>query len=272
MPVKINKMKKILVAVDFSSNSINALQQAVKLAAQMKAKVYVAHAYLAIKRADTMINVNRILKEEADEQLRELLNDLEVPEGVLFKTKSLKGDPVTVLEKYCKKIEADLIVVGTQGERNDPEIFLGPVSGGLLKQTKIPILIIPNNYKIEKIEKILFALKSMVLNPSDKLTPLKYFIRKFNAQLQILQIKTPDTTPEDLVPSDKIKRLKAPVEFTEAENIYQGLTDYITETDFDLVCVMRRRRKFLELLFTRSLTKKDTLHSPIPMLILKGEY
>lgn len=238
----------------------------------MKARVYVVHAYLAMKRADTMINVNRILKEETDEQLRELMNHIEIPEGVSYKTKSLKGDPVNAIAKYYKKIEADLIIVGTQGEQNDPEIFLGPVSGGLLKQTKFPILIIPNNYQIEKIDKILFALKSMVINDPDKLIPLKFLLKKFNAQLQILQIKTPDITPEDLVVSDKIKKLKAPIEYTEAENIYQGLTEYITNTDFDLVCVMRRRRKFLELLFTRSLTKKDTLNSPVPMLILKGEY
>lgn len=265
-------MKKIVVAIDFSSNSINAFKQGVKLAKNLGAKVYVIHAYLAMRRADTMINVNRILKEEAEQQLEELIKSTDIPEGVSTKLKALKGEPVAAIEKYCHKIEADLIIVGTQGEQNDPEVFLGPVSGGLVKQTQVPILIIPNQYQINKIERILFALKSMVIKESNQLVPLKAFIKKFNAQLQILQIKTPDNEPEDLIVSEKIKKLKAPIEYIDAENIHQGLTNYITDTDFDLVCVMRRRRKFLELLFTRSLTKKDTLLSPVPMLILQGHY
>ncbi|MBK8505248.1 MAG: universal stress protein [Saprospiraceae bacterium] len=265
-------MKKIVVAIDFSSNSINALKQAVKMAAKLGAKVYAVHAYLAIKRADTMINVNRLLKEEAETQLTEIAESLELPKGASIKTKALKGDPVKAIEKYCNKVEAELIVMGTQGEQNDPEVFLGPVSGGLVKQTEIPILIIPNNYSIDKIENILFALKSMVIKDDAQLVPLKHFIKKFGAKLQVLQIKTPDNNPEDLIVSDRVKKLKAPIDYIEAENIYQGLTTYLTDSNVDLVCVMRRRRKFLELLFTRSLTKKDTFNSALPMLILRGHY
>ncbi|MCB0687832.1 MAG: universal stress protein, partial [Saprospiraceae bacterium] len=244
-------MKKIVIAIDFSSNSINALKQGVKLAKHLNSKVYVVHAYLALRRADTMINVNRILKEEAETELDNLIKSTDIPEGLSIKTKALKGEPVNAIEKYCHKIEADLIITGTQGEQNDPEVFLGPVSGGLVKQTQKPILIIPNDYQIEKIDRILFALKSMKIKESNQLVPLKHFLKKFNADLQILQIRTPDYDPDEKV-SEKIKKLNATFETIEAENIYQGLTNYITNTEFDLVCVMRRRRKFLELLFTRS--------------------
>lgn len=265
-------MKKIVVAIDFSGNSINALKQAVKMAGKLDAKVHAVHAYLAIKRADTMINVNRLLKEEAEAQLSELTESLELPKGISIKTKALKGEPVKAIEKYCKKIEAELIVVGTQGEQNDPEVFLGPVSGGLVKQTEIPLLIVPNNYSIDKIEHILFAVKSMVIKEDAQLLPLKHFVKKFNAKLQVLQIKTPDNNSEDLIVSNRIKKLKAPIDYIEAENIYQGLTSYLTDSNADLVCVMRRRRKFLELLFTRSLTKKDTFNSTLPILILRGHF
>ncbi len=270
MCAKFKKMRKILVPVDFSGNSINALKQALKIAGKLKGRVHVVHAYHAMRRADTMINVNKLLKEEADKHLQELLESLEIPEGLSIKTKSLKGEPVKAIEKYYKKIDARLVIMGTQGELNDPEVFLGPVSGGLVKQTDIPLLIIPNNYSIDKINKILFALKSMIIKHTSQLAPLKLFVKSFEARLQILQIKTPDNTPEDVKVSDRVKKLKAPIEYIEAENIYQGLTSYLTDPEVDLVCVLRRRRKFIELLFTRSLTKKDTLNSPVPMLILPG--
>lgn len=263
-------MKRIVVPIDFSGNSINALKQGLKIAQKLNAKVHVVHAYLAMRRADTIINVNKLLKEETEKQLNEVIENLEIPEGLSVKYKSLKGDPVKSVENYCKKIDAGLLVMGTQGEMNDPEVFLGPVSGGLVKQTEIPVLIIPNNYSIEKIDKILFAVKSMVIKHDDQLVPLKEFAKKFKAQLQILQVKTPDNEQEDEIVSDRIKKFKSPIEYIEADDFYQGLTSYLAESDVDLVCVMRRRRKLIELLFTRSLTKKDTFNSAIPMLMLQG--
>lgn len=139
-------MKKIVVPVDFSSNSINALNQALKIAKTLDTKVSIARAYLARKRADTLKNVNKLLLEEAADELTSLMGSLEIPDGVSVKTKALKGEPAHAIEKYCRKIEADMLVVGTQGEMNDPEVFLGPVTGGLVKQTNIPMLIIPNNF------------------------------------------------------------------------------------------------------------------------------
>lgn len=111
----------------------------------------------------------------------------------------------------------------------------------------------------------------MVVKHDSQLVPLKLFTKRFKGNLSVLQIKTPDHEPEHLVVSDRVKKLKAPIEHIEAENLYQGITEYLRlHNEIDLVCVMRRRRKFLELLFTRSLTKKDTFETMIPMLILKG--
>jgi nucleotide-binding universal stress UspA family protein len=264
-------MKKIVVPIDFSGNSLNALKQALKIAKTLNCKIYIAHAYLARKRADTLKNVNNLLREEAEVDLASVLENLDLPEGVSVKTKALKGEPVQAIEKYCRKIEADMLVVGTQGEMNDPEVFLGPVTGGLVKQTNIPMLIIPNNFSIERFDKILFALKSMTIKHDSQLVPLKLFKKKFGGTLGVLQIKTPDHKPEHLEVSDRVKKLKAPIDYIDAENLYQGISEYLTQhSEIDLVCVMRRRRKFLELLFTRSLTKKDTFETMIPILILQG--
>ncbi|NND32256.1 MAG: universal stress protein [Saprospiraceae bacterium] len=264
-------MRKIVVPIDFSGNSMNALNQALKIAKILGAKIYVAHAYFARKRADTLKNVNKLLREEAEVELDLVLKKLDIPKGVSVKTKALKGEPVYAIEKYCRKIEADLIIVGTQGEMNDPEVFLGPVSGGLVKETGIPMLIIPNKYVFKKFETILFALKSMIVKHDEQLVPLKLFTKKFAAKLSILQVKAPDNKPEELKISDRIKKLKTPVNHIEGENLYHGLTAYLVDhPEIDLVCVMRRRRKFLELLFTRSLTKRDTFQSSVPMLILQG--
>jgi len=265
-------MRKLLVPIDFSGNSINALKQAFVVAEQLEAKLYVVHAYIALKRADTMINVNKLLKEEAERKLEKLMQSLEIPTGLSLKTKAIKGKTVKAVEKYANKIGADLIIVGAQGETNDPSVFLGPIAGGLIKKTEIPILVVPNNYLISKLDRILFTLKSLEVKQDDQLAPLKLFSEKFHARIQLLQIQTPDIKPGELVVGPRIKALNAPIDSIEASSIYEGLTSYLEENHFDLVCVMRRRRKFLELLFTPDQTRKTTFNSELPMLVLRGHW
>lgn len=272
MPIKINRMKRIVVPIDFSENSMNALEQALSVAAMVDASVYIVYAYLAKRRADTMININKVLKEDAEAQLRAVVQNLSVPANVAVHTKALKGEPMDAVKKYVMKHDADLVVIGTQGEQSRPDVFIGRVAGKLIKLTNIPILLIPNQVKIAKIDNILFALKSMVIKHKEQLRPLKPFLKKFKASLQILHIQTPDLEPIERVESEEIKKLDSPIESIEAENIYQGLSAYLPKSNADLVCVMRRRRRFLELLFTRKRTRKNTFESALPLLILQGHF
>ena len=265
-------MRKLLVPIDFSGNSINALKQAFVVAERLEAKLYVVHAYRALKRADTMINVNKLLKEEAERKLEKLVESLQNSTGISIKTKTTKGKTVKAVEKYARKIGADLIIVGAQGETNDPTVFLGPIAGGLIKKTEIPVLIIPNKYILTKVDRILFTLKSLEVKQDDQLMPLVKLSDKFGAKIQLLQIQTPDIQPGDLVVGHRIKALNAPIDSIEATTIYDGLKSYLEENHFDLICVMRRRRKFLELLLTPDQTRKTTFDSDLPMLVLRGHW
>ncbi len=265
-------MKNLLTPIDFSSQSIEVLKDAVHLAHRFGARLHVVHAYFSHIRADTIMDVNQRIKEDTEAQLADLIAELELPDGLEVEARSLRGDPVDAIRNYCAKWEIDLIVMATQGESNDPGVFLGPVSGGLIKATDIPVLVVPGQGSLGDIRHILFVMKSLVIDNEQQLVPLQKVKAVFGASLSILQIRTPEATPEDLIPDNRIIDLDAPIAVTEAENVYKGLSAYLQQSDvpYGLVCVMRRRRNFLELLLTRSLTRKEKFDSAIPMLVLRG--
>jgi nucleotide-binding universal stress UspA family protein len=74
---------------------------------------------------------------------RRLLDDLQPPAGVVVETVILNGAPVPVIEEFCERIGADLLVTGTHGLSRAACFFLGSVSTGLARRSQIPVLIAP---------------------------------------------------------------------------------------------------------------------------------
>ena len=74
---------------------------------------------------------------------RRLIEDLQPPAGVVVETVILNGAPVSVIEEFCERIGADLLVTGTHGLSRAACFFLGSVSTGLARRSQIPVLIAP---------------------------------------------------------------------------------------------------------------------------------
>ena len=263
-------MKRIVVPVDFSAHAQHALTEAVKLASTFSAEVFVVHAFRAINRADTIKSVSEMLHRETQDALDDLISRVEVPPNVPITAKAVNGEPVEVIEQFVEKMAADLIIIGTQGEMSDPDVFLGSVTGALIKETDIPILIVPREGHLADIKQILLTVKSLIIRYEDQLTPLKTLQHALGASISLLQIKTPDLTEADHEISPYLSALSLPTDCLEAENVSAGLSHYLGAHPVDLICVLRRKRKFFEILFTRSATKKEQFSSSLPMLILKG--
>ncbi len=263
-------MNKIVVPVDFSVHSVNALKQAIKIAQVVHSKVYVVHAYPVRKRADTIMSVTKLLERETTKQIESLVSSLKDTGHVIVKTKTLKGDPVEAIEKFARKIEADLIAVAMQGEMSEPDVFLGPVSGGLVKNTEIPILLIPNGYEFKGFEHVLLMIKSLNIRSKSQLKPLKNLMKDFNSKPALLHVQTPDLQKEDFKKGSVLKSLDMPHLSLKADDLNQGLKIWLENGSTDLVCVIRRKRNFLNKLFSSKLTKKRAFETMLPMLVLKA--
>lgn len=262
-------MKNLLVPIGSSGNAANTLQYAIDFAQAIEARIYVAQVYDSTRVAGSLKNMASLLEEDAKNMLSETLAKVD-KKNVDVNIVSLKGQVLEGIVLLAKELKIDLIISSAKSISSDETLFLGKVPGRLVKDTQLPVLIIPSQYRFKSISKILMAIKSGKLEDIAKLTPVKKIIGYFNSKVDLIQIITPKSTEEDLQVNDALKNLATTFKTTENATIFQGVLEHLHVSEPDMLCVLRRKRGFFSKLWKKDTVKKSYFESRIPLLVLKG--
>ena len=140
--------ERILVPVDSSKNSKDALKEAIKLAKLTGGKITVMHAYQSWTPAliDNMEAWHAALKNAAKTILVDAQN-IAAAEGFKVETLLVDGNAVQEIVNTANSGHFDLIVMGARGVSKITEILLGSISSGVLKKATCPVLIIKEKTK-----------------------------------------------------------------------------------------------------------------------------
>ena len=136
----------ILVPVDFSENSRDAVDTAVAIAlASNTAKITVLHVYDVplgyYKTGKSYEEFSEIMKGHAEEKYREFIAHIDL-KGVsavpIFRLqkKEFRGIEDEVIDEH----EIQLLIIGARGRRAAAGVLLGSVTEHLIKETTIPLL------------------------------------------------------------------------------------------------------------------------------------
>jgi nucleotide-binding universal stress UspA family protein len=160
--MKISELKRVLIALDFDPTAQKVAEAGYSLGKSIGAEIVLLHVvsdplhYNAYKHFtvmgfsgydDTVPLILDGLKELKEESLK-----------FLEKSKHHLGDPkIQVLVKEgdiaesvldtAKKIKADIIIIGSHSQKWLENIIMGSVAEKVLKQTSIPLFIIPTRKK-----------------------------------------------------------------------------------------------------------------------------
>ncbi|QTE24167.1 universal stress protein [Polaribacter cellanae] len=263
-------MKHILVPIGSTVSAQNTLQYAIDFASEIDAKVFVFRAYNAKSKAGTMINVNSIIERETNLYLRTLVASVNT-KNVNIKLIASQGSLIDSVEAVHNEIGVDLIIVGSKSNSIKEELFLGNTAGKLAKMSDLSVLVVPESYVFKPIENILMAFKSGIVKRKHALKPLQFITKKFNATVNLLLVKTPDYTEEDLVLNKGLEELKSTLTVTENATTFQAVLEHSKTHNPDLLCVFRRKRGFFKKLWEKSTILKEEFYTAVPLLILKGK-
>ncbi|MBL4950739.1 universal stress protein [Neobacillus sp. YIM B02564] len=139
--------EKILVAVDGSINSVEALKEAERLAAAFQSKLFLVNVQPSFNMIHTKLFISEKLIKEYQQ---ELFENATKPAVDYLKSKNIDyellmriGDPVQQICKLAKELAVTHIVIGTRGMGPVKGVVLGSVSNGILHEAKVPVLIVP---------------------------------------------------------------------------------------------------------------------------------
>jgi nucleotide-binding universal stress UspA family protein len=139
-------IKNILVPIDFSDYSKNALRYAVQFAKNFQAKMFLIYVVEPIiYPADFSMgqvaipSMDADLQNRAKEELKNLANNF-VDTSLELETIIKTGKPFVEINETAKEIDADLIIMATHGHTGVEHLLFGSTAEKVVRKAPCPVL------------------------------------------------------------------------------------------------------------------------------------
>ena len=260
-------MKNILVPIG-TSNTGETLQYAVDFAAQFSAQVFVMDVFSVSAKAGSLANITEKIAQSSKERLKEVIDKVQVKETTI-KIATFNGDIVDGLKEIDRELGIGLIIIAPRSNDIKEELYLGNTTGKIVKQTDIPVLVVPKGTIFKPFKTALTAFKSGILKKKRMLEPLLTIQKTFNTSINLLLVKTPGYDKDDLKVHPALMDISEQLTLTENATTYLGVLEHFQSQQPDLLCVFRRKRGFFKKLWEKNTILKSEFFVKIPVLMLR---
>lgn len=276
-------MKKIIVPIDFSNHSENALKAAAFFSKKVETEVYALH----------MLDIQEVNLSQSPEFSQEkavFFYKLAEERFKKFLKKSYLKDVkvIPIIKHYkvfseinaiAKEIDADLIIMGSHGANGLKEFFTGSNTEKVIRYAEIPVLVIKNELNDVDFSDVVFAtdFSEETIPAFKRMLSSLLFLK---AQIHLLFVNLPNdkflTTPEMdalvnnflMIAEGHVERL-INVNFVCAKTIEKGILSFSNAVGADLIAVATHGRKGLSHVFSGSISEDVSNHSTLPIMTFK---
>ena len=271
-------IKKILVPTDFSPCAKNALNSAISLASKFEAELILMNAFqIPVSHgefgAQTIITgLANDIEKDINTEMDKLIESLPALKKIKYKTSIVHSHTTSAIRNTIKKESIDLVIMGTHGASGIDEVLIGTNAYSTVKEGSCPVMVIPEEAKLEKIGRIIFASDYRHLNKLDSLKPLITLAKYYNSHIDVLHFSEELITDEERSEAKAInrtfKKLSHGYHFYLSADVEQSINDHIKKYPADLIVMIPRHHNFFERIFNKKWTKKMVSHSETPILTL----
>ncbi|MBV6641914.1 MAG: universal stress protein [Cyclobacteriaceae bacterium] len=274
------EIKNILVPVDFSDCSKNALKVAIDLAQKCGAKIHMVNSIHIHSPHPDISGGNLInsLLTDYEDQIQASFNELE---SDLIELKNIPHESdrfiaylVDAIFSETQRKDIDLIVMGTRSDHSNIEKFVGSNTTDIIRSAKVPVLVIPESAKTFGPQKIGLASDFEGLVNFKNLEILTKLSDLYNSEILIFHVAQ-DPTDVTVATQKKMKELhekflnhKASVRTIEADTVINGVKMFTSSHKLDLLSVVPKEHNFFEKLFKKSISKTIALNPSVPLLTI----
>ena len=271
-------MKKIIVPIDFSECSTNAVRYACSLAKHIQAELLI----LYVHESEVIVSETLVwqfyegilpLPQIVHEQMA-FVKSIASDQGVIAHTYIVEGNFNEAVTELSMEHHGDLVVMGTEGITYAYTSVWGTHTSQLIAKKKIPVLVVPKNFKgiLDQNAIFVFAtdFKGIDYIPD-------FFIeltQTLNAKLHIFSDVDPYRDEIDKkIETKEFEYLKelfpgseVTMNHTYKLNLIHAVEDFASKNHTSLIMMISHHRGFMGNLFHQSVTKQMALHTAIPFL------
>jgi nucleotide-binding universal stress UspA family protein len=273
-------MKRILVPVDFSEYSVEALKVAAQIARKNNYEIVVLHLLeLPHGGSDDFGHGSSIpeiifFKNKAIEKLEDLL-DAEFLDGIeVFESVEFKKVDRGVIDISIKS-DVDLIVMGSHGTSGFNEMIVGSNTEKIVRSSKIPVLVIKKGMK--EFEPTNFVFASDFSQESHKpFLKMLEFAKIFNSKLFLVTICTPASFKATASTEKNMANFVANFDLDNYSthiyndtNIENGIINFSNSVQADLIGICTHGRTGLAHFYNGSTSEDLVNHAMKPVITFK---
>jgi len=259
------KIKKILVPLDFSENSISALKYASALAVEPGAGIFILHV------GDPNTLDHELHQNLNPQHIYELLCKEDYLKNIKTSFSIIDGNVSGLIADHARKIDADLIVMGTQGAGNLKESLIGTNTSTVISNSICPVLAIPKDAVFNQLMKVVVAVDIDKKEEKSILELVEYF-KKLDVSILLTYVTDDHVSSNDNVLSKLTEKLKEKsgyqklsYKLIKSSKFMDGIEDFILNIEADMLVTLTHHRGILESIFDPSVTKKLSIHSTVPI-------
>jgi nucleotide-binding universal stress UspA family protein len=294
---KLKSIRRILLPVDFTRHSLNACDFALGLASKLKAEIKLVYSFFnPILAADSNLDdgsyyyhfdeVIDATEKNARSKMEALISQLKaeaLAENIRPPKLSYflgKGSPEDVILDICESFQPALIVMGIREREEGSFLLPGSVTRKIIRKATVPVLAIPlkSVYRgIQYFSKVLYATD---FDEADfkSLRTLITMMRPFDIRIYCAHIATDKANAFDKAKMDELKQhleeeyseFNVTCDLIEHGDIVEGLEEYISQQDIDLIALTTHKKGIIERLFNPDIAKRMLHQTNIPLLVFQS--
>lgn len=273
-------MKTILIPIDFSEDSINALEHAIYIANKLKANLRAMHVkvneeFITPKYFAEVFNDHSRSVEDCFNYLIEKYSSQYTGGGHLDYIVST-GKVYKAVLNQAKEDNAYLIMMGTHGVSGFEEYWVGSNAYRVVTLSRLPVLTVRHGHMKREIQRIIMPIDAKK-NSREKVPYVMEFAKALGSEVIVLGVR--ESNRLDIV--HKIRRYVAQtVEFMEEKgivvsgkeihcnNISEDTLIFATQHNADLITIMSDYDENPMNIRIGTSAQQMVNHSPIPVLCI----
>lgn len=271
-------MKRILVAVDFSECSINALEHAITIARKAGSDIEMAFVIKPESSREIFTEgpqtLGAMIKDKFEELIEKYTAQL-APHKIFYTI--AEGKIYKEIVRLAENKDVFLVVAGTHGASGFEEFWIGSNAYRIVMASSKPTITIRGGVKISRnLERIVLPIDSTV-ETRQKVPFTAYIASIFQAEVHVLSVYTSvvadirrmvDGYSEQVMKHLEEENIRYVLNHVDGENLTDVTIDYAQKHDANLIAIMTEQERSTKNLLLGPYAQQMVNHSPFPVLCI----
>lgn len=267
---KLNNKKTILVGIDYTKSSDNALDYAAMMAHKGNTNIVLFHMYETpvvhtysgayFISYTEMQNYNQEKLEKYKEKFQKKHRGITIETFATYK--SFKAG----VSELIKSRKVHYVVLGLEAKSRFAKFIYGSMGIDVAGKINCPVIIVPEKYKTHKLNKAVLAVDNRHSLQSKVMKKVELFDKQFKIRNEVVHIKTADEFLYINEAKASKTNLKWKVKVVAADNFEKGIIDFTQKNKIDLITILSHSHSIMYNLFSETNTKTIAFKSRVPIM------